>query len=72
MNGNENAIYQRAWHYFCGKGVEKDEKKAIELYKKAADQGFAKAKNKIYVLQYDDTSKLKSKVQELNKLYQTK
>jgi len=70
--GNAYGQYNLGYAYEHGIGVEKNEQKAIELYEKAADQGFAKAKNKIYLLQYDDRSKLKSKVEELNKLYQSK
>ena len=34
-----NALYQLGCCYHCGKGVEKDEIKAFEYYKKSAEKG---------------------------------
>ena len=39
--------------YYKGEGVEKDSKKAIEWYEKAASQGFAKAQYNLGVM-YDN------------------
>ena len=69
--GHAYGQYNLGYCYENGIGVEENECKAIKLYQKAAEQGYIKARNRIYILQYDDKSKLK-KVQELNKLYQSK
>ena len=37
--------------------VKQDEQKAIELYEKAAEQGYIKAQNKVYFFKYNDKSK---------------
>ena len=52
--------------------LEWNKKKAIELYHKAAEQGYIKAQNKIYFFKYNDSSKLKERVQELAELYHVK
>ena len=70
--GNAYGQYNLGYCYEYGVGVEQNEHKAIELYQKAAEQRYIKAQNKIYVLLYDDRSKLKRKVQELNKVYPSK
>ena len=43
---NQHALYHRAEQGDAnGTGVEKDEQKAVEWYKKAAEQGHVKARN---------------------------
>jgi TPR repeat protein len=42
-NNSPEAFNILGWLYFNGKGVEKDEKKGCEYFKKAADDGFVKA-----------------------------
>ncbi|MDD6005961.1 MAG: Sel1-like repeat-containing protein kinase family protein, partial [Bacteroidales bacterium] len=46
---SDNAEYQFAQGeaYYYGKGVEKDEIKAVEWYRKAAEQGYAPAQNSL-------------------------
>ena len=70
--GHAYGQYNLGYCYENGVGVEKDEQKAIKLYRKSAEQGYIKAQNKIYILEYDDRSKLKRKVQELTRLYPSK
>ena len=47
--------YNVAVQYFSGKGVEQDITKAVEFYKKAANQGFAPAQVAItmYIVSLD-------------------
>ena len=47
--------------YENGIGVEADIKKALELYEKAAEQGYAKAINKVYTF-YGNGLEVKKKI----------
>jgi len=69
---NAHGQYNLGLCYEKGIGVKQDEQKAIELYEKAAEKGYNKAQNKIYYFTYNDSSKLKEKVQELAELYHVK
>lgn len=45
--GDPDAQYDLAYRYENGLGVPKDEAKALELYRQAADQGHSEAQNNL-------------------------
>ena len=57
------------WCYQHGTGVERDEKKAVEWYEKAAEQGSVTARNNIYNISYDRNA-ITKKIQEVTEFYQ--
>ena len=53
--GNAHALYEMGELCLTGKGVPKDREKAVELYRKAAEQGYERAKKKLVELKEGGT-----------------
>ena len=68
--GNVYAQYMLGLYYENGIGVEADIKKALEFYEKAAEQGYSKARNKVYIF-YGNGSEVKKKIREKVESYKT-
>ena len=66
--GNVYAQYILGLYYENGIGVEADMHRAVELYERAAEQGYSKARSKVYIL-YENGSEVKKKTREIIELY---
>jgi TPR repeat protein len=60
--GDVGAIFQLAYSYENGLGVQKDEKKAFKLYQKAASMGDEDAIIALSLFELETTSKAKQKI----------
>ena len=66
--GNVYAQYILGLYYENRIGVEADIQKALEWYERAAEQGYSKARSKVYTF-YEDGLETKKKIREKIELY---